>query len=185
LDILLHLRSRETDPAKKAIFDRRYSEILLIFDFEPQDPDFTEDRIREMAGFFIESTEMGKLYINYPMAESFYHMKSIPDTDYDTYIATMDELKSKQYKARVNKENRNRDYTKFAVERNECNTVIRQNINKAWHILGEDANPAPPNPISVLEAQIDKKNNEQAIAVLCTCVFYISDYNPAFILQTT
>ena len=46
-----------------------------------------------MAEYFTESSDMGKLYINYPMVEAFYHMKSIPDNDFDTYTSSMEELK--------------------------------------------------------------------------------------------
>jgi len=177
LDILLHLKERESDLAKKAIFDQSYSDILLIFDFDPQDPQFSEIRIREMTGFFVESTDMGKLYLNYPMVEAFYHMKSIPDTDFDSYIATMDELRARSYKTRVHIENRKQDYRKFAVNKKECDTVIRQNTNKARLITGLGL----PGAGDILEAQVLKIKNEQAVAVLCTCVFYIEEYNPALI----
>lgn len=36
-DILQVLKSRESDEYKKRIFDEEYSDILLIFDFDPQD----------------------------------------------------------------------------------------------------------------------------------------------------
>lgn len=81
---------------------------------------------------------MGKLYINYPMVESFYHMKAIPDDDYFSYTADINELKARSYKARVNSENRNHDYTKFAVNRKECNIVIKQNIEKAYMLLKKE-----------------------------------------------
>lgn len=38
---------------------------------------------------------MGKLYLNYPMVESFYHMSDIPDEKYNEYIVTLDDLKIK------------------------------------------------------------------------------------------
>jgi hypothetical protein len=49
------------------------------------------------------------------MVEAFYHMASIPDPDFDSYYATLDELIAGEYKARVNRENRNHDYRKFAA----------------------------------------------------------------------
>jgi len=177
LDILLHLKEREHDPLKKAIFENSYSDILLIFDFDPQDPQFSEARIREMTGFFVESTDMGKLYLNYPMVEAFYHMKSIPDPDYNSYISTLIELKAKGYKARVNREKLGRDYSGFAVNKEECDTVILQNIDKARFITSLDL----PGAQDILEAQVKKMRNEQTVAVLCTCAFYITDYNPALI----
>ena len=186
LDILTHLKEHEPDPEKKAIFDKRYSDILLVFDFEPQDPQFSKDKIVQMAEYFSESTDMGKLYINYPMIEAFYHMKSIPDADYNGYTASLDELKARKYKARVNAENRNRDYSKFAVNKTECDIVIKQNVEKAWLIVGTSKQkgginrPIPETP-EILTKQIEKLSIENAVSVLSTCAFYIVEYNPRLI----
>lgn len=37
LDLLQVLKSREDDPEQKKIFDDKYTDILLIFDLDPQD----------------------------------------------------------------------------------------------------------------------------------------------------
>jgi len=179
------LRSRETDPNKKTILDHTYAETLLIFDFDPHDIQFTEDKIRKMAEFFSESTEMGKLYINYPMVEAFYHVKSVVDANYFTYVVTMDELISKQYKRRVGVESCASNYNNFPANKDDCSIIIRQNISKAWHMLGLATNTVAPASLDILAAQIATMNDTEAIAVLCTCVFYIVDYNPALLAQNT
>ena len=43
LDLLQVLKEHEKDPRKKPLFDQSYSDILLIFDLDPQDPLFTSD----------------------------------------------------------------------------------------------------------------------------------------------
>lgn len=48
MDILQILKSRESDQDKKKIFDEVYSDILLIFDLDPQAPDYSADKIKEM-----------------------------------------------------------------------------------------------------------------------------------------
>jgi hypothetical protein len=134
-----------------------------------------------MSAFFVESSDMGKLYLNYPMVEAFYHMKDIPDMDYNSYNASLDELRQRMYKQRVNRENRNHDYTKFAVTRAECNSVIKQNLEKAWLLTDttHSINDAePPDSGDILKAQLKNMEERQFISVLCTCVFYIVDYNP-------
>lgn len=185
MDILQVLKEREQDPDRKKIFDEKYSDILLIFDFEPQDPHFSDKKIIEMTEYFVESSDMGKLYINYPMVESFYHMKNIPDDCYNNYFATLLELKKKTYKKRVNMENRNRDYSKFANIRKECNIVIVQNINKAWHMLNyiNYIENTLPDLSEILKVQLDKLRKEQQIFVLCTSVFFIADYNPKLLIE--
>ncbi len=188
IDILQLLKERERDPIKREILDVRYSDILLVFDLDPQDPQFSADKILEMMQFFVESSDMGKLYLNYPMIEAFYHMKSIPDKDYNDYIVSLRELSEKTYKQRVNQENRNHDYSKFAVTREECNTVIWQNIDKAWCIsemerVGDSIELLLPESVEILKKQLLKIEVEKAISVLCTCIFYIVDYNSKFITE--
>lgn len=186
VDILQLLKERENDNAKKVLFDEHYSDILLIFDLDPQDPRFSADKIMEMINFFVESSDMGKLYLNYPMVEAFYHMKSIPDEDYNSYIATMEELKSHKYKGRVVNENRNHRFSKFAVNKEECDIVIKQNIDKAWIIselecMTSDLITLYPESSTILSSQLAKLKNDDELFVLCTCVFYILDYNPKLI----
>jgi len=81
-DLLQTLKANEPNPEKKKIFDEKYTDILLVFDLDPQDTKFSEDKIRKMQTYFRESTDMGKLYLNYPMIEAFYHMRTIPDPDF-------------------------------------------------------------------------------------------------------
>lgn len=182
VDLLQNLKEHEPNPQLKELFDRRYSDILLIFDLDPQDPLFSVDKITEMASYFVESSDMGKLYLNYPMVEAYYHMKSIPDPEYDSYTVSLEELTNHTYKGRVNRENRNHDYRKFGVGKNENDIVIRQNIAKAWRIAKSgvsDPPPiTPPEAEDVLRQQLEMLSTMNILSVLCTCVFYIADYNP-------
>ena len=179
LDLLQVLKEHEKDPRKKPLFDQSYSDILLIFDLDPQDPLFTSDKIQRMTEYFVESSDMGKLYLNYPMVEAFYHMHDIPDAHFNEYFTTQEELSNGTYKQRVNQENRNRNYTKFAVTKEECNTVIQQNIEKArWLCNVPDG---IPDEISILSAEL-RYWEQQMISVLCTCVFYIPEYDPKLII---
>jgi hypothetical protein len=183
VDLLQILKAREIDPDKKAIFDTPYSDILLIFDFDPHAPDFSSEKIRRMSEYFVESSDMGKLYLNYPMVEAFYHMSSIPDEQYNNRFATLEELQAGTYKMRANVENRNHDYTKFAADRVECNIVIRQNIDKARSITHEEkVSEYLPGQSHILTAQFVLLTEERKVAVPSTCPFFILDYNPKLIL---
>ncbi|WP_370774826.1 hypothetical protein [Holdemania massiliensis] len=177
MDLLQLLKSREPDLVKKTLFDESYSDILLIFDLDPHDFGFTPEKIRHMAKYFVESSDVGKLYINYPIVEAFYHMTSIPDLNFNTYNATLNELSAGTYKARVNRENRNHDYRKFAATKEECNIVIRQNISKAWLVVGDPEDDMPPSQAEILNTQLNSIQNENRVAVLSTCAFFIPEYN--------
>lgn len=188
LDLSQVLKERERNPDRRKLLDIQYTDILLIFDLDPQDKSFTEDKILSMMRFFSESSDMGKLYINYPMVESFYHMKSIPDPDYDSYIATIDELKARSYKARVNSINRNHNYSKFAIDCTECSIIINQNLSKARMLTCEDQygneqDFGSLNDVSILEKQLFLIRTQRKVSILCTCIFFIPEYNRQLITQ--
>lgn len=185
LDLLQVLKEKEDDHDKKKLFEAHYSDILLVFDLDPQDDLYSEDKILKMLAFFDESSENGKLYINYPMVEAFYHMKSIPDPDYFSYIATIEELKARKYKARVNRETHNNDYRKFVQSRKECDQVIIQNLRKAQTITHNNGvdDLYVVDSAEIYLAQAEKIRKEAFLYVLCTCVFFIFDYNPKLIKE--
>ena len=55
VDILQLLKEHETVAERKAVFDERYSDILLIFDLDPQDPQFSSTKITEMMNYFVDN----------------------------------------------------------------------------------------------------------------------------------
>lgn len=193
LDILLVLKSREKDPARKELLEGRFTDIILIFDLDPQDPLYNAEHIKLMQEFFNDSSDTGKLYLNYPMVEAFYHMASIPDNDYLSRRASITELTERTYKARVNKETKGNDYRKFAVTKDDYTKVILQNLSKAvyivtgealgWQVLLKTVHSI--ELYAVLEKQLSFLNNDGFIYVLCTCVFYILDHDSKLLLSET
>lgn len=191
MDLLQVLKSREKNEERKKIFEERYTDILLIFDLDPHDPLFEEDKIRKMQRYFNESSDMGKLYLNYPMVEAFYHLSSIPDPAYIERSATLLELKTGKYKERVNLESKGRDYRKFIKSRAECNTVILQNLSKAQFLISGDYLAGDKilkekesfDANMLLDKQLYHIRMDRMVYVLCTCVFYIVDYKPSLLLK--
>lgn len=178
-DLLQLLKEREIDQSKLDLLNERYSDILLIFDLDPQDPQFKPEKIIKMANYFTESTNMGKLYLNYPMVEAFYHMESIPDDKYNDYTVTLEVLKKKKYKQMIHDICRDGDYAKFASDKEECGIVINQNLAKAKFLT--NTKDAIPDSVEILNKQLDLLTNKKIVSVLCTCVFYIAEYNSDFI----
>ena len=74
IDIQEFLREIHPEPEMQSILDEHFTDILLIFDFDPQDNRYSADKLLRLLKIFKESTQMGRLYINYPMVESFYHL---------------------------------------------------------------------------------------------------------------
>lgn len=186
LDLLQVLKSREPDLTTKRLFDDKYTDILLIFDLDPQDPMFSEQKIRRMQDYFRESSDMGKLYLNFPMVEAFFHMPNIPDIEFLNRVVGLDELIEKKYKQRVGKESRGHDYRKFIRDRKDANYVILENIRKAQMIISGNADVQHEwreiNFPELLERQLCFLR-DKTLYVLCTCVMYVYDYNYELLFQ--
>ncbi|MCD8378878.1 MAG: hypothetical protein LUC95_00810 [Lachnospiraceae bacterium] len=84
--------------------ETKFTNILLVFDYEKQDPFFSEKKILDMQKAFSDRTDMGQLYINYPMVESYMYLKALPDYDYLEYKTAASLKSGSEYKRDVNKE---------------------------------------------------------------------------------
>lgn len=67
------------EKSKSVSYKDDFTDIYLIFDYERQDPNFSAADIEKMQESFSDSTDMGKLYINYPMVEAYLDFNNIPD----------------------------------------------------------------------------------------------------------
>lgn len=191
LDVLQVLKAREKDVDKKKTFDEKYTDIILIFDLDPHDPQFNAEHVQLMQEYFYESSDMGKLYLNYPMVEAFYHMNRIPDENYLDRKVYLTELRKKTYKTRVQYETIGHDYRKSIKNREACSIVILQNLSKALFMVTGQAvewaevlkSVSSVGPSTVLEQQLQHLKSDGFLYVLCSCVFYILDYDPKLLLR--
>ncbi len=81
-----------------------YTNIILIFDYDPQEPRYTDEKIRKLQNHFNNISDDGILYINYPMIEAYKHIKSIPDEEFFTRNVALNGLTGKDYKRLVSEE---------------------------------------------------------------------------------
>lgn len=69
------------------------SQVFIFFDYDIQNSNATRGeqtkeynlQIQEMLSFFNDETNHGKLYINYPMVDSYRYTDKLPDDNYYTY----------------------------------------------------------------------------------------------------
>lgn len=79
-DVLLEKAKEVGKEAELLRIDRKkISSIYLFFDYDGHDSNATDEKLSEMLQRFDNETEMGKLYINYPMVESLRHLKNTED----------------------------------------------------------------------------------------------------------
>ena len=104
-DIVSYLRVEKGLEIDKNILSKNaFSSIYLVFDFEPHYHKYEDSKIKDILNVFNNETELGKLYINYPMVESFYYLKNIPDLEYLGRKISLNNFNGKDYKKLVNNE---------------------------------------------------------------------------------
>ncbi len=175
LDLLQTLKEHDKD--NREIFNLKYTDIILIFDLEPQDPLFNPDKITEMMNYFNESSENGKLYINYPMVEAFSHRIGDDDVDYLDRVVSLVDIN--KYKKIVN--GFTQDPTKLGKTKSGMNKIILQNIEKASIITKSAKFSYYQSLEQILIVQLEKLEKEKQLFVLCTCLFFIVDYDSKLI----
>lgn len=75
-----------------------FTNIFLIFDYERQDPNFSDSIINRMQAYFIDETDNGKLYINYPMIESYFDSFDSSDRSFKEKKVPLPFQNGKEYK---------------------------------------------------------------------------------------
>ncbi len=184
LDILLVLREHCTIKKQKPLFDKQYTDIYLIFDFDPHHQKYSQTKISEMLNFFTESTEMGKLLINYPMLESYRHLGIMPDLRFKEL--TIDVSTLTEYKKIVNV------YSDYCdINSYDFKTIIHltmHHIAKYNYILTGKFETLdldsyykvinPDNDVKLLQIQVKMLEEEDCLYVVNTSAFYIFNILP-------
>ena len=85
-------------------YKKDFTNIILVFDYERHDPNFSEEKILEMQRYFVDAADMGRLYINYPMIESYRHLCQLPDDYFAERKIPVSLQPGKEYKALVEQE---------------------------------------------------------------------------------
>lgn len=79
-------------------YKSNFTNIIMIFDYERHDPKFDENKILKMQQYFMDATDVGRLYINYLMIESYQHLTCFPDDEYENRQVSVTVQPGIQYK---------------------------------------------------------------------------------------
>lgn len=172
-DLVSYLRTEKGLNIPNDVLSKNaFSAIYLIFDYDPQYQKYSDEKIIELLQLFDNETELGKLYINYPMVEAYYHLLKLPDEDYYDRRISLKGLTGKTYKHLVN--------TTSCLKKNQIRNlqlchIIMHNYNKCKKI--ESNNEKLINYETILTKQIEMKNTINEIYVLSTFPLIVIDYN--------
>lgn len=80
LDTFSVLKNRQQNAVKLAPYKRSdFAEIYLFFDYDGHATNASDSAIKDLVAFFDEETELGKIFISYPMVEALIHLSSTID----------------------------------------------------------------------------------------------------------
>ena len=178
---LLSVLKEKAEPSDKYIFDQDYSDILLVFDYDPHDNRFSTEHLVEMQSYFCESTDEGKLYINYPMVEACKHFRKMPDYEYLNRDVQANDIP--RYKEVVGSESSYQSLT-LDASKDTLNQMIALIAVKACLLARPGCNPLDTpelyfkiNHLDVLVEQNRRMEDEGSLAVLGTCLLFVTDYS--------
>ncbi len=185
LDIKLALRENEKDEEKRKILSQKYTETFLIFDFEPQHNNVKFKEVKKLLKVFNDSTDKGKLYINYPMMQSYKHINTMPDKKFKDKKVSIKEIQN--YKGLVAKQTAYQDIRKYNYP--IFISIMLHHLMKINYILNgkyeiPDKNTFYDFNFSILyNIQLKILKKEKMVYVVNTSILNIIEYNPTRIFE--
>lgn len=180
LDIRLVLKENEKDPEIKAKLSQNFSDIIMVFDFEPQQDIPRFEDIRKMLEYFNSSTESGKLYINYPMMQSYRHFAKLPDKSFNQLMVSKQD--SKKYKEIVNGESKfkNIDHHSYQLFVSIAfHHLVKLNyVANGIEYLPDIQYIRTWKQENLFDIQLQLLNTSEEIYVINTFALYLVEYNP-------
>lgn len=155
-----------------------YTDVFLVFDMDPQDQGYGGGRqLRRASRLFTDSVDRGKLYLNYPMLESYKHVRSLDDESYLTSTVARNDIQD--YKALVDSECLKALRNVGGYDGDTFRTLAAMNLRKANLALNGDSR-LPDNEgfyqmdmSRLLEMQIGMLDMDDEPLVMNTSYFII------------
>lgn len=180
LDIRQVLKEHEKDPEAKKELSVDFSDIILVFDFEPHHDHPCFDLIRKMITYFDNSTGNGKLYINYPMMQSYRHFAKLPDDSFRELAVT--KMEASKYKELVDSVSKFKNITHHSyplfVSLAYHHLKKLNYILNGRYLLPEIAFVNQWRQEKLFDNQIDHMNENNKVYVINTFSLFVIEYNP-------
>lgn len=153
------------------------SQIYLFFDYDGHDPEYSNEKIRQMIKIFNNETENGKLYISYPMVEALKHLLK-NKVEIENYIVKI--KGNNNYKNFVSKNSDFTDLRKFKFE--DWKFIISKNFKRCLFLFeikncNYEIYSNIINQESIFNKQLDKYiSKEEKVLVLSAFPFFLIEY---------
>ena len=187
LDIQLTLKSHEQSNEEREKLSQKYTDIYIIFDLDPHAIKVDFDKIRLLSTFFTNSSDMGRLFINYPMMQSYKHLKSLPDIDFESRTVTISDIK--RYKELVAREALDELLKAHEYSHIQLYEIACHHFCKREKILGRDykidaeSKYSASEDIKIFDKEVAQLKEKGFCDVLNTSVLIYFEYAPERFLR--
>ena len=184
----------ELHPEQRELLSKKFAYTYLVFDCDVHHPKKEDlrcieeiiadnfSKLREMAEYFVDETDpsVGKLYINYPMMESYRDCDDFFDENYKSTMVSLPAILS--YKKDVGKRKLSRVRVDSYTEK-QFSLLVLQNIYKlnviltdTWSKLSYEEYLTQSSAKRILLAEQDIAKRSKMLSVINTSIFILSDY---------
>jgi hypothetical protein len=189
IELLGVLKERERASNKNAelidrhieLLSKNYTDVILLFDFDPQDNRYDSKKLLALARYLSNTTEEGKLYLSFPMCEAYKYLKTLPDIEFLSRRISAKDIRI--FKTQANNESCIQNPQHHTRE--HFDWIISHNLIKAFLMLGVEFNDDTwksecfnLNHLKLINQEIDLLENENQIEVLSTSLFFICELRP-------
>ena len=187
VDIVRLLKSSDIPDDRRLGRDETFTDVYLVFDFDPHDPQIDIPMLRDMLRFFDDPTDRGKLFLNYPMMQSYRHLTGEDDGGFGDRAVPADI--GRGYKELVDREAWNRLRQVNRLDRGLLKWIICRHLMKMNRIVnGRYEMPSLEEyerieGWMVLDRQLERIAEDGMVFVLNTSLFFIVDYKPSWFLE--
>lgn len=184
----------EMHPDKKQLLSKKFAYTYLVFDCDAHHPKKDDSRsireivfdnfskLEEMSKYFVDETNpsVGRLYINYPMMESYRDCDDFFEDKYSTANVPIEQIV--HYKESVAKRKLSGIHVDTFTQK-QFSQLILQNIYKLnkiccerWDKLGYEDYRLYSDSAEVLKRQKKLVEVAESISVINTSLFMITDF---------
>lgn len=152
--------------------DLKFTEIILIFDFDPHDHRYTETKIKLLIENFNDAQGIGQLYLNYPMLESFKDLDSWDDSNFLTKRITFCKKTLTQYKQLIATTSCYQKQIKRMTDE-ECEVLITSHKKKLLSVIKHE-NLYKDIYIDFCHLQLDEIHSTNSFYILNTSIIHFN-----------
>lgn len=175
LDII---RKYEEDKQKQFLCLQNYTHIILSYSFITLDYRYNIKKLERLFSYFNRLTGNGKLFINYPSAEAFYHTEEFQAGDFERRVLRREQFALENYRLMVGQDVGFSNWSTYSED--DVHEFMMRNLKKAYWLQGQrswgDREQEEYNRINfnhLMQKIVMRFHTTSEMEVLCTSLFFI------------